>query len=270
MRLSDYENYSDAKDYLLFVKRRITENGTWRKIPHMHNGIEFAVCTKGCFYVEINEKQYEMREGSVAFVNRFERHRYLYMTGAECFIVVISTSLFNSINELKRRLFPTWSPAPDRVQELIAFLEFSITLPERESLLFKHGFVNMLTALLVQCCPAEIRPQGANMMDTMGEIVQYISNHFREDISIHSLAERFGYSPNYLSTAFNQYMGGSFRDYLNLCRIAEYSKLIEEQPGLGVGRAAALCGFQTPATFYTALKKAKAQKHHTEAADPPR
>lgn len=61
----------------------------------------------------------------------------------------------------------------------------------------------------------------------IGEIIDYINNHFTEDIYLEMLAEKYNTSPKYLSKRIKQYLNISFKDYITQLRIDKAKKLLE-------------------------------------------
>lgn len=86
------------------------------------------------------------------------------------------------------------------------------------------------------------------------DLLRYLDKHFTENISVESVAERFGYSKNYLSTLFNKYTGMRFSDYLNRLRIRETVKRMENS-SVGITSVALDCGFNSLNTYYRAKQK---------------
>lgn len=66
----------------------------------------------------------------------------------------------------------------------------------------------------------EIHAGGAQQLGPgMTRIVEYITDHYAEDISVAKLAERFGYNPNYLSTTFKKAIGQSLTQFIHRTRL---------------------------------------------------
>lgn len=64
-------------------------------------------------------------------------------------------------------------------------------------------------------------------LEKVDEIMVYIKKHYKEKVTIHSLALQFGYSDDYLSKFFKQEMGMTIIEYLYTIRIAKvYQELI--------------------------------------------
>ena len=58
---------------------------------------------------------------------------------------------------------------------------------------------------------------------------KYINEHVSERLSLNEVAAVFGISPNYLSQLFSKYNDTGFSEYINICKITEAKRLLEEE-----------------------------------------
>lgn len=63
--------------------------------------------------------------------------------------------------------------------------------------------------------------------DVIREIQIYIRQHYRENISLNSLAEQFYLHPNYLSRLFKEKTGQNFTEYLTQIRMEQVKELLK-------------------------------------------
>ena len=59
-------------------------------------------------------------------------------------------------------------------------------------------------------------------LNRLSDITDYIKENYATELSLESLAERFGYSPTYLSKMFQKYAKIQYREYLQSIRL-EYA-----------------------------------------------
>ena len=86
------------------------------------------------------------------------------------------------------------------------------------------------------------------------EIRKYIDNHFKEDLSLNSLAEIFHISVFHLSRQFKKYTGYTVNHYIVSCRLGEAQiRLIFGKDS--IADIAADCGYPSLSYFYTKFKK---------------
>ena len=86
-----------------------------------------------------------------------------------------------------------------------------------------------------------------------GKAKNYIDNHYAENISRQSLAERFYVTADHLSHLFNKETGLSIPDYITRVRMNEAKRLLLQ--GKTVSEAAQAVGYDNFAYFTTVFKK---------------
>ncbi len=88
---------------------------------------------------------------------------------------------------------------------------------------------------------------------TAYKIENYVSSHYKEDISLKFLSEKFDKSYNYLSSVFNKEMKMSFREYLNNYRIKKAEKILIESE-LTLAEISMEVGFSSQSYFSKVFK----------------
>ena len=84
--------------------------------------------------------------------------------------------------------------------------------------------------------------------------VDYIRNHYNEDISLEMIAGKVFINPAYFSQLFKKEVGCGFNDYVNNLRI-ENAKLLLLQPFLKVNEVADMVGYNNIVYFNRIFKK---------------
>lgn len=84
--------------------------------------------------------------------------------------------------------------------------------------------------------------------DWLEEVVLYLEAHFCGDITVSAVAERFGVSPNHLSTLFHKRMGVTFSQYVTRLRMMKAKELLSI-PGMKVNEAAEQVGYYSTRHF---------------------
>lgn len=87
-----------------------------------------------------------------------------------------------------------------------------------------------------------------------GQVIDYINEHYTEDISSASLSKQFGHDEAYFCRKFKKHTGLTIMTYIQILRIERARKLLTEtdQP---VQHVAAGCGFSDTAYFNKCFKK---------------
>ena len=118
----------------------------------------------------------------------------------------------------------------------------------------KRGFTDLLLGLMRKFYPMEA-VKNAKTTQAFIEVLKYINEHFREEITLGTLADRFGYVKNYLSGLFNKFTGMKLREYINRRRVNEFYRLKGLHPEAPVCLLAEQCGFSSLNTFYRVLHR---------------
>jgi AraC-like DNA-binding protein len=170
--------------------------------------------------------------------------------------VVASATYLSAVGWLKKESLPTVTHKKDGFSDLIQFVELAYERINFKNEEMKLGFTTLLLGSLYEYCghiPRRTEKSNRLIVDMM----IYLNEHFREDLTLEELAHRFGYEKTYLSRTFNKYMGMNLREYLNRLRIDAVLKERAQYPDAPIYRIAQECGFDNQNTFYRAYNKYK-------------
>ena len=87
------------------------------------------------------------------------------------------------------------------------------------------------------------------------KILLYISQNFREELSLSSIAAAMGYNPSYLSRAFKNSFQIGLNRYITMVRLREAIQLMKDG-SKSVLACALESGFRSSRTFYRAFYEA--------------
>ena len=84
------------------------------------------------------------------------------------------------------------------------------------------------------------------------QVLQYISEHFTEPLTLETTARALGISRIHLSHIFSQQLKINFRQYINTLRIDRACALLRD-PSYTISQIVYLCGYGNPRTFHRAF-----------------
>ncbi len=99
----------------------------------------------------------------------------------------------------------------------------------------------------------EINVNTASSNNIVNKIIDYISRHYTEELSLDIIANRFHFSKYYISHLFKEYVGISPIDYLTVRRLYVVNNLIRS--GASVKEASTMVGFSNYSNFFRLYKK---------------
>ncbi len=250
-----YEKHSDEKDYIYFRKNEGYDDRISSCVePHFHNAVEIKLLLHGDYSASVGSVRKEVCPGELVFINSRQIHSY--QGGGEmeyCTLVFDSRFLHNVCG--KSRVFQSFMPKHEVAFPILrALVEEASSFwrdMEKES---KIGFLYRFIGTIMQYYGSveEVIDRSENIAVN---IIQYIQSNYCENLTLDSLAERFGYTRTYFSYLFNKYVGMSLRDYLNRLRVDAVMQMVAESPELPLYRAAEKVGYKSWVTFYRAYRK---------------
>lgn len=90
--------------------------------------------------------------------------------------------------------------------------------------------------------------------DKMSLVLQYVEEHYQEELTVSSIAEEFGYSREYFSRLFKRYADVSFKQYINGFRLMKASNELYTTDKR-IADIAYDNGFADEKSFYASFKK---------------
>ena len=85
-------------------------------------------------------------------------------------------------------------------------------------------------------------------------VIDYISEHYNENITSQKAADTLSYNQSYFCRAFKKNFNMCFSDYLNMYRI-KTSRMLLEDGQKSISSIALECGFNSPSYFTSCFKK---------------
>jgi len=95
-------------------------------------------------------------------------------------------------------------------------------------------------------------PEGEGTPPLVTDVLSYINENYRNDLSLESLAEQFFVSKYHLSHEFNRTVGVGVYRYVMLKRLLMAKHMLAE--GMSPGEVCSVCGFRDYTNFYRAFK----------------
>lgn len=95
-----------------------------------------------------------------------------------------------------------------------------------------------------------------DLMEKLNAVLNYLDEHFAEDLTLEKAADVAGFSKFHFSRLFKQCSGYNFYDYLCYKRIKSAEMLLSK-PGISITEVALQSGFSSLSTFNRTFKKLK-------------
>lgn len=233
----------------------VTEREERTETPHFHKNFEILAVVSGECRCEIDGKPYLMHAGDMAFIVPFQIHAFCALGGAEVRRVTLHDhliwSMASALDEKKPQTAVFCPPVIVRqffLEQLEALYGRDPVLvrriPQQQRMMVKGCLYIVGSSFLEQAKMIPSRSADALMTD----VVQYIADHFRSNITLQDIAKEMGYSYHYLSRMFNKIFNISFKSMLNQYRM-EYAYALLQDTRMPIGQIAFESGFQSIRSF---------------------
>ena len=99
----------------------------------------------------------------------------------------------------------------------------------------------------------QVKAGSVQTPNAVSHIIDYISGHLSEDLTIDALAKKIGYSPSGITHCFKKELGVSVHRYITMRRMILAEKLIKS--GEKIINVPSACGYRDYSSFYKAYTK---------------
>lgn len=192
--------------------------------------------------------------GSFILLDCYKLHSYSTTKGWEClwchFDGITARAYYNSVVSRLGNVFsmPDTTPVLTKLTAILKI--FSSGSPVREPLLSKY-LTDILTEFLLYT-PTSIHTR--SYTNITEEIITYINEHFRENISLEDLASHAGLSQYHFIRIFKKETGFTPHEYIINTRIAT-AKYLLKNSRLSVKDICFTTGFSCESVFCSAFKR---------------
>ena len=226
---------------------------------HFHRNLEIYGVVHGRVAVTIDGQQNVLTSGQIAIVDGLENHSYEIDTEAEVFYFHIGTRYLNNLRILypKKRL-PHWLMDAEYNQKL--YEQIASLMGDMESIpeLRRIGLVcQLLSDIIEHYGTMEKVGNIRENKDVITQVVQYIYDHYQEDITLETLSKQFYMSPKALSKKLKKHINIDLRVFISDIRVQRAVEMLDDTQiyGTSINQIAAKCGFSSMATFYRSYER---------------
>ena len=202
---------------------------------HFHKAFEFIMPLKGRMHATVNRQEYWLEAGECLLVPSYAMHSIRVEEGNDCMVVVFSERYAESA----AKQFRTSEPQSYRMKlsgEEQKYLISHLAAERREELrdgaiLVKKPPLYRLKACLYMIFDAFVSQNSMQSKNADGELVarliECVENEYTTDVTLTALAQRLGYSYDYLSRVFNHTFHVNFKTIVNQYRCEQAIHLLQ-------------------------------------------
>ena len=215
---------------------------------HLHNYSEFIYCLDGTGEVWVDEKKFVISKNQIIFIPPNSIHKYNCPNATTMYAVFSAdmVPLFFKVIHNKRLV-----ARPINIKEYSQIMALLLEVPKNDYIRIS-GYLNLLLAQILDA--SETEPATYTDKDLYQKVTLYISENYTENLSITSIANKFGYNQKYLSHILHEFTGMNFRKLLGIYR-TNHAKELLKNTKMKITDVALECGFGATNTFQRVFKE---------------
>ena len=235
---------------------------------HWHEDMEIIFVLNGRIKITEGHKEYVLNEDDIILINSNVMHSSEYIEQNTTLVMQIDTMFFNNyIDNFSEIIFDCNTLSGDGKDKqrfddirntlarimMVVHKKDGAYVVKAQELIFKLIGLLISNFQVVENKPLFVKPKKPNQR--LKRVVQYINEHYMEDISLQTIAGIEDLSPQYISKTFKEGMGISFIKYLTSVRLKKSMEgLIYTNNN--VLDIAIEYGFPNSKSYYKAFKEA--------------
>lgn len=211
---------------------------------HWHHCLELIAVQSGWLEIEVERETYRIGAGDLCVINPSQLHScIIFEPNTTLCCLMVDMDLFRSrfLDSVEERyvapltesriLLPCHISGNSRVNHLVyTCCDVFTAREEAYQLQLKALLFGILHLLFSQCGDVYHAERSQNLNSLARErvniILQYVNEHYAERIKLDDLVQLLHINKYYICKIFQQYIGKTFLDYVNLVRIQKAVDLI--------------------------------------------
>lgn len=258
-KIKRFEVTSDlSEDYTINVAQRTSLDTP----THWHDFYEIDICLGGCGTTTINGKTQPFSEGYISLLTPVDFHSFSVKEELSILNLTfpsqyIEHSDFSELFALTKCICCQVSHKElERICFFVKSIETEIRMGHR---LGKKYVSHLLACILIELMRLgrkDIKSETESdiLSHSVQKIIFYVHSHFKDDISLESVAEFAGLSPGYVSKMFHKHFGYGFKELLTELRLKHAEKFLINS-NESITDILYFSGFQSTSSFLRTFQK---------------
>ncbi len=236
------------------------KDGNYVRKKHWHRSIEIFALFEGELEFYVDEARYSLRPGEFMLVNSNEIHSIFSPKRNQTVVLQIPLTTFEKYYTDEKFIYFSHSSRLQDEEVMHLLRDMYHTYHEKPcgyELKVQGQFYMLLYILVTKYRETDVNEkviQNSRKLDRLSQITAYMEENYREDISLESLAEIFGYSATYLSRMFRKYAKTNYKACLDDIRLEHAVKELADTR-LPIGEVVFRNGFPNSRAFVKVFKK---------------
>lgn len=221
---------------------------------HIQGQLELCYLLDGHCTVRLEKESYALSAGEAIVILPYLRHAYTPSEPYRYAMFIMDTGFLPEYAALLSECAcrSPFIPAGRLHPKVPQFLLDLCREPDMSPVL-QRFYAGALMGHLLECLPLERGERRASGGETMCALLDYISAHIAEPLTLDSLSKALYLNKFTISKVLSEHVGCNLRAYLNALRVSMARNLMAD-PKLSTSDIIMKCGFESERTFYRAFQ----------------
>jgi AraC-like DNA-binding protein len=217
-------------------------------IFQFHSHIELYFVEEGEMEFLVGGHQRTLRAGEMSVAISYESHAYKTREYSRSSVFIIPVYLCEQFIIATRNRKANSPFITDK--ETVSYIKFCINELKKENIneITQLGYIHVILGIVMDKIFSDENVPSHDAL-IPSKMLLYINENFKSEITLDSLAAKFGYHKSYVSRYFKQCFRVGFCEYLSAIRLKNAMILMNEQKH-SITHCAMESGFNSMRTFY--------------------
>lgn len=240
----------------------VTRYDDFSYIAHLHRDLELVYVESGEVTMTVEGRTETVRAGEFALVLPSCIHRYETPEHSRALVAVFAADYvpeFTKVTARKSASSSVFTMREDERELLLRRLEE----PHGSRLVLSACF-SLAAAAFLDAVPLTDSESESKSSLLLHRMLLYISEHYKENITLEGMARALGYESHYISRCFHTHLSKNFKEFVNEYRIHYAKHLISSEPRMTMTEIAFASGFQSVRNFnrvYRSIEGIEPRRH---------
>lgn len=216
---------------------------------HFHQAIEITCILSGEVDFYIDGKCKRLQSGDVAFAPPYSVHYAKSDCAVEGVVLIIPKLYFDEFIKFTGGATYSFLTDKKKNKDIITIVRAIADRGEDMPSVLSKGYANVVLGLILDRYEPE---KSANTnQNLVMQIIKYLDEHYRENITLEQISAHFGYSKYYFSRLFNRLFSCNLNTYVNSLRMRAVDS---DKSGENKSKVIEDAGFSSLSSYYRCKK----------------
>ena len=231
-------------------------------VAHLHRDLELVYVEQGEITVTVESRTEAVRAGELALILPSQIHRYETVGHSRALVAVFAEDYVPEFIRATVRKSAA-SSVFSMPEEECGLLLRRLGTPGQSRLALSACF-SLACAAFLEAVPLSDSENETKSSLLLHKILLYISEHYKENITLEGMARALGYESHYISRCFHTHLSKNFKEFVNEYRIQHAKRLIASPGRMTMTEIAFASGFQSVRNFnrvYKSIEGIEPRRH---------